>query len=119
MTERAKDAMIKFKSTKKVVSKNGADGLQLSMAIDQVESLITELTKLRDNERGVKLSVYVSKKQTDGGREFDSGIAFVSAIQEFGTFKKSGTGGTPTKFKPKTTGNADVEAKIKKLTNEL
>jgi len=84
MSEQTKDPMILFKSVKRDVNDAGKLRLQLSLSQEQAAALVTVLTSLAGNERGVKLDTHISKKQSQDGREFDSAITFVKPIQEFG-----------------------------------
>lgn len=94
--ERSKDTMLLFKSVKKDVNDKGKLRVQLSMSPDQLKALIAELSKHVAAPRGAKIDMHVSKK-TYEGREFDSGIAFVKEIQEFGALAPRKFASAPTK----------------------
>lgn len=114
---KTQDTMIIFKSTRKSQTKTGKDGLTLSLDTDNLKSIIAELQKHLDNERGAKIAVYTGTKETqDGGRSFESSIAFVSGIQEFGANRGANTGSV--KYVKKTTASYDEE-KVAKVKREL
>lgn len=94
--ERTKDTMLLFKGVKRDTNAAGKQRIQLSMRPEQLAVMVEELSKHLKSPRGAKLDLHVTKKTKDG-REFDSGIAFVKEIQEFGaqrpTFSSSPTKG--------------------------
>lgn len=81
--EFTKDVMILAKSAKRGLNQANKLRVEFSMNSEQVGKLLAELTALKDSPRGVKLDIHLTPK-TYEGREFDSGIAFVREIQEFG-----------------------------------
>ena len=83
MSEQVKDPMITTKSTTLGESSKGANRLTISLPQEQVQALITELGKILENPRGVKLDIHTAKRQGPRG-EFLSSFMFVKGIQEFG-----------------------------------
>lgn len=95
-SERPKDKLLTFKSTRVGKSSTGSDRLELSMNQEEVKSLIAELTANAENPNGVKIDIHTKKKVNGNtGLEFDSSFAFVKAIGE-----RPGFGGNKT-YKPK------------------
>lgn len=95
-----KDTMIRFRST--IVGKNskGGDRYQLYLTTEEAASLAAELQNNAGNERGVKLDLHISERESEDGRRFKAAMAFVKAVQESST----GYGAKPTAtktFKPK------------------
>lgn len=84
-----KDPMIVFRSTQAGFNSKGGARLTLTIGGDKatgneaLEQLIAVLTEYKTNPRGVKIDIHTSKKEYEG-RSFDSTIAFVRPVQEFG-----------------------------------
>lgn len=81
-TELKKDPMILTKSVAQSVNETGKKRTTLSLSQEETVKLIEALTTNVSNERGVKLDIHITKKTSQAGREFDSGIFFVKAIQD-------------------------------------
>lgn len=114
MSERTKDPMILFKSVKKTVNEAGKLHVALSMNKEETIKLIEALTTLIETgaERGLKLDVHVSKKESQDGRTFDSAIAFVKVIQDPAAFAGGGATGAAKRFSSTPTKGYDVTDKL-------
>lgn len=113
--EKTKDTIINFKSTTLGKNSKGGDRIQLSMSQEEVARMIETLTTHAGNDRGVKLDVHVSVKETnDGSRTFLSGFSFVKPIQEFGANKGGGNGGNVRYVSKGKTTNTSFKDKLNK-----
>ncbi len=102
MTDK-KDTMIKFKSIaikrnskKDALNPEGGQYIQAYLSKDEAIALL-EVIKESNGDRGVRLDLHATKKQTqDGARVFTSGIMFV---RETGEGRSAGTGDGGTTYK--------------------
>lgn len=102
--------MVTFKTTIRGKNSKGGDRLQLYLNPEMTRVVIDALTATLENDTGAKLDIHTSVKTTnEGGRKFDSSIAFVKPIQP-----KEGTGAS-VKFVPK----SDLSEKIAKVKKEI
>lgn len=76
------DPMVKFKNVS--VGENSKGGTYIKLALSKEEAAyLVEQLQNSVTDRGARLDVHISKKQTnDGKRTFDSGVAFIRGIQE-------------------------------------
>jgi hypothetical protein len=78
-----KDTMIKFRSTIKGKNIKGGDRLQLYLSLDDARELAATLeSKLGEaSDRGVKIDLHTTERETDGGRKFLASFAFVKTVE--------------------------------------
>lgn len=79
-----KDTMIKFRSTIKGKNSKGGDRLQLYLSLDDARELASTLeAKLGEaSEKGVKIDLHTSERETNEGRKFLASFAFVKTVAD-------------------------------------
>lgn len=115
MTKLAKDPMILFRNTTRGKNAKGGDRLQLYLNTEQAVALVEALTACLENPKGVKIDLHTSQKEYQG-RAFDSTIAFVKPVSEFGVNRRVTGTGAKSEY---VGGGSSVASKIEKLKKEI
>lgn len=75
------DVMVKFKSCKTGQNKNNNLFMDLNLSPEEVVVLIETLEKVT-NDRGAKITVHTSERESKNGNKFLGAVAFVKGIPE-------------------------------------
>jgi hypothetical protein len=112
---KSKDLMIKFKGVDMKKNSKGGDYLILKLNPEETEAFVAELQG-KVTDRGIRLDIHVSDKESEGGRAFKSGICFVKGIQEFGAATNTSVASPR---KPAANVVSSTEEAIKKLKQQV
>jgi len=97
-----KDTMFKTRNLIRGKNSKGGDRVQMYLAREEVVTLAETLTDLLtgDLEKGVKVDLHISQRESEDGRKFESAIFFVKEVSNAPGGGPS-AGGFKKKFVPK------------------